>query len=62
VATTVPQTIQPTAVKTRADGLAVIRLGDAGLMAATGTVSGSPSAISGQVEVADAGQDKVRAN
>jgi hypothetical protein len=62
VATTVPQTIQPTAIKTRADGLAVIRLGDAGLMAAVGAVSGTPTAIVGNVEVADAGQDKVRAN
>lgn len=62
VATTAPQTIQPTAVKTRADGLEVIRLGDSGVMAATGTVSGTPTPITGNVEVADAGQDKVRAN
>jgi hypothetical protein len=62
VATAVPQTIQPTAVKTRTDGLEVIRLGDAGLMAAVGAVSGTPTAIVGNVEVADAGQDRVRAN
>jgi hypothetical protein len=62
VATTVPQVIQPTAVKARADGQAVVRLGDSGVMAATGTVSGTPTAISGQVEVSDAGQDKVRSN
>jgi hypothetical protein len=62
VATTAPQQIDPTAVKVRADGLEVIRLGDSGEMAATGTVSGTPTPIIGLVEVADAGQSKVRAN
>lgn len=61
VTTAVPQVINPTAVKTKADGLAVVRLGDAGVMAATGTVSGTPTAVAGPVEVVDAGQDKVKA-
>lgn len=62
VATTVPQAIQPTAIKARADGLAVIRLGDSGQMAAIGTVSGTPTAIIGLVKISDAGQGVVRAN
>lgn len=62
VATTVPQAIQPTAIKVRADGFAVIRLGDSGQMAAVGTVSGTPTTVVGLVEVSDAGQDVVRAN
>ena len=61
VTTTVPQIIQPTALKVSADGLRVIREGDRGQMAATGTVSGTPTAVVGSVEVSDAGQDKVRA-
>jgi hypothetical protein len=62
VATVEPQQIDPTAVKVRADGQLVIRLGDSGEMGATGTSSGSPTPIVGFVEVVDAGQDKVRAN
>lgn len=61
VATTVPQIIQPTAVKVSADGLKVIRENDTGQMAAVGTVSGTPTAVVGPVEVSDAGQDKVQA-
>lgn len=62
VATTAPQQIDPTAVKVRADGLEVIRLGDDGEMAAVGLVSGVSTPIVGLVEVADAGQTEVRAN
>lgn len=61
VATTAPQVINPTATKTKADGQEVIRLGDFGTMAAVGTVSGVSSAVSGPVEVSDAGQSKGRA-
>lgn len=61
VATVVPQQIAPTAVKARVESLAPIRLGDSGQMAAVGTVSGTSAPIVGLVEVADAGQDKVRA-
>jgi hypothetical protein len=59
--TTTPQVINPTAVKTKADGLEVIRFGDTDVMVATGTVSGTPTPVVGQVEVVDAGQDKVKA-
>jgi hypothetical protein len=62
VATVEPQQIDPTAVKVRADGELVIRLGDSGEMAAVGTASGSSSPVVGLVEVAEAGQSKVRAN
>jgi hypothetical protein len=61
VLTAAPQIINPTAVKTKADFLEVIRLGDFGVMTATGSVSGTPTPIAGQVEVVDAGQDKVKA-
>jgi hypothetical protein len=61
VATVVPQQIAPTATKSRVESIAPIRLGDSGQMAAVGTVSGTSTPIVGLVEVADAGQDKVRA-
>ena len=59
VATTAPQKIEPTAVKTKADGSFMIRLGDTGTMSAQGTSGGTPVPVSGPVEVSDAGQDKV---
>lgn len=61
IMTIVTQVINPTAIKTRIESLAPIRLGDSGIMVAQGTVSGSPTPISGPVEIIDAGQDKVRA-
>lgn len=61
VATIAPQVINPTAVKTKADGQLVVRLGDFGTMAASGTIAGVPTPIVGPVEVSDAGQDKVKA-
>ena len=61
IATTVPQTINPTAIKASADGFKFIREDDNGIMAATGTVSGTPTPITGSVEVISAGQTKARA-
>ena len=62
VATAVPQTILPTAEKVSADGLPVVRLGDSGEMAASGTLTGGGAGpVVGLVEVADAGQNKVSA-
>lgn len=65
VATTVPQTINPTAVKVDADGLPIVRLGDSGTMACVGTFDPPAvpptGAVGGLVEVSDAGQDKVAA-
>ncbi|MHC4620360.1 MAG: hypothetical protein ACYTEQ_21635 [Planctomycetota bacterium] len=62
IATTAPQTISPTATKVKADGALVIRLGDSGTMAAQGVdASGAAVAVSGPVEVTDAGQTKVNA-
>jgi len=63
VATISPVDIPPTAVKTKADGFPVIRLGDSVVMACQGTSSTPPNptaGISGPAEVSDAGQSKVR--
>jgi hypothetical protein len=64
VATVAPQTIPATSVKVAGDGLAVVRLGDSGTMAAQGTPEGGgpPAPVSGPVVVADAAQDKVEAD
>jgi len=64
VVTPAPQTIAATAIKTKLDGLAVIRLGDSGTMVAIGTIpppTGGTAPVSGSVEVSDAGQDKAQA-
>lgn len=61
IMTIVTQVINPTALKTRVESFAPLRLGDSGIMVAQGLVSGSPTPISGLVEIIDAGQDKVRA-
>jgi hypothetical protein len=61
VATTAPQTINPSAIKGKNNGQLVIREKDFGTMSAQGTVSGTPTAIAGPVEVAVAGQTKVKA-
>lgn len=56
--------IQATATKTKADGLAVIRQGDKVTMIASGTQPGPPPVvvtITGDVEISDAGQTKVKA-
>ena len=58
------QSISATAVKTRADGSLVMRLGDTNATAQfQGTLSGSPvGPFAGSVEVATAGQTKAKAN
>lgn len=57
--------ISPTAVKVKADGQLVMRDGDFVLMSATGQLAASPftpgQPISGNVEIADPGQTKARA-
>ena len=57
-------TINPTATKTKADGLLVIREGDSVLVTFTGTNSSPPPPtlnVAGTVEVASAGQTKAKA-
>jgi hypothetical protein len=50
------------AIKTRADGLPVVLEGDRSTMVATGAIPGGGSGpVTGLVEVANAGQDKVNA-
>ncbi len=62
LATLSEQSISPTAVKARAEGELVIRLGDSGMMVASGTLtSGGAASVRVPVEVSDAGQDKVTA-
>jgi len=61
IATTAPQTINPTAIASKSEVLALMREGDSGTMNAQGTVGGTPTAIAGPVEVAIAGQTKVKA-
>jgi hypothetical protein len=63
--TVTPQVINPTSTEARVDALAPIRLGDSGQMICAGIVEGGTTPIIGVIgitEVADAGQDKVRAN
>jgi hypothetical protein len=63
IATLVPQKISPTAVKVRADGSLVVRLGDSGTMEAQGQdASGANVKVTGPVEVLDAGQTKAKAS
>lgn len=56
-------TIPATAVKSKAESVLVMRLSDSATMNATGTPSGggAPVAITGPVEVSDAGQSTGRA-
>ena len=64
VTTTAAQSINPTALKSRDDGKLLIRLDDSGNMACEGvpTGGGPPSPVAGAiVEVADAGQEKLKA-
>jgi len=61
IATLVPQVIPATATKTAVESAPPMRLGDGATMAASGTVGGTPTPISGDVEVANAGQDRVGA-
>lgn len=61
ITTTAPQSINPSAVKVKADGQSVVLEGDFGVMAAQGTIIGVPTPISGPVEVNSAGQNKVNA-
>jgi len=61
IATLLPQTILPTAIKVKADGSFVIRDGDTGIMACVGTLLvGGTSSIGGPV-VCVAAQTKVDA-
>jgi len=60
IATIVPQTINATATKVKAENQLVMREGDFGTMQAQGTVGGVPTPIAGPVEISDAGQDKVK--
>jgi len=61
VATTAPQSINPTAVKSRVQGDLVVREGDSGTMQAEGTLTGGGvGPVSGPVEVNDAGQNVLR--
>jgi hypothetical protein len=61
IATLVPQAINATAQKTKDYGILVIRKGDSGTMICQGTlISGGPGPISGDVEISDSGQDKVK--
>ena len=58
-------TINPTAVKVKADALAVVREGDTGTLTGTGTNPAPPPAtlpVSGPVEISAAGQVKAKAN
>jgi hypothetical protein len=55
------QIIPSTATKTFAEGQLVMREGDTALMNATGTVGGTPTPITGNVEISVAGQTTVRA-
>lgn len=61
VATTAPQSITATAIKTKASSILVMRLNDFGTMTATGTLSGVPVIVIGLVEISDAGQTKTKA-
>lgn len=67
IATIAPQSINATATKVNADGMLVMRVGDSGIMAAFGTLNppppgGTPNTpISGNVEISDAGNTKVKA-
>ena len=57
-------TINPTAIKSKADALEVIREGDTGTLTGTGTNPSPPPPtlpVSGPVEVKTAGQDKAKA-
>ena len=67
VATLIPQTIAATAVKVKADGSFVMRVGDFGTMTAQGTkqVPPPPPGVLpavGAVEISDAGNTKVKGN
>ena len=60
--------IAATATKTKADGVLIMRVDDTGTLTAMGTLSPPPpppapptGPIAGPVEIANAGQDKVRA-
>ena len=62
VYTQVSPAIRPTATKSKSDGEFVIRVGDSGTMNCLGVLlSGGSSSVVGLVEVASAGQTKVRA-
>ena len=61
IATLSPQSINPTAIYVKAENESIIRLGDSGTMVAQGTVEGTPTSITGPVEVSEAGQDKAKA-
>jgi hypothetical protein len=59
--TVVDQTITPTAIKGKAEGLPVVREGDSGVMVGVGDNPAAPPPtlpISGPVEVINAGQNK----
>ena len=62
IQTTTPQTINPTAEKSKNNVLAVIREGDSGTMNWEGVQSGGPVTGASGVEVVEAGQAKAKAN
>ena len=56
-----PSTISPTAIKTKADGQAVIREGDSGSATVAGVLSGGGTcSITVNFSIDDAGQDKAK--
>jgi len=63
VTTVGPGSISATAVKTKADGLLVMRVDDQNAsVALTGTIGGTPTSFTGTFKITNAGQTKVKGN